>query len=275
MDKKIALVTGGTSGIGFSIVKALVKEEYEVHFIGRNASAGARIEEELPTAFFHPVDLENLKDVRDFLLGFKKHYSKLDLLANIAGTVLPKRQETQEGIEKTFALSYLSPFYMSNELLPLLKKGESPRIVNVGASPSVVLEEKLNFSDLNSETQYNGFRASALAVHAKTVLTQSLSERLSDGSVTVNSFHPGNIRSGLLRNASAPVKVMMKLCSPFFRKECTTGIGACLDTQWSDTTGCLITEKKVIALSFGQEYRQRLWKESEILVQQALSSEED
>lgn len=274
MEKKIALVTGGTSGIGLSIVKALVKEEYEVHFIGRNATAGARIEEELPTAFFHAVDLENLKDVRVFLLGFKKNYSKLDLLANIAGTVLPKRQETREGIEKNFALSYLSPFYMSNELLPLLKKGELSRIVNVGASPSVVLEEKLNFSDLNSVVQYNGFKASALAVHAKTVLTQILSERFSDSSITVNSFHPGNIRSGLLRNASAPVRVMMKLCSPFFKKECKTGIRACLHKQWSDTTGSLITEKKVISLSFGQEYRQRLWKESEKLIEQALSSEE-
>ena len=106
MDRKIALVAGGTSGIGLSIVKQLVKNNFYVYFIGTRKEKGRAVELELNGAEhtvcqFIELDLSNLNRVREFTDKFKSEVSRLDILLNSAGVILPRRQETTEGLEKT------------------------------------------------------------------------------------------------------------------------------------------------------------------------------
>ena len=128
---RIALVTGGTSGVGLSIVRALARNRVEVHFIGTSEEKGRRVEQELneigdAVCRFIKLDLSSLRDVRDFAIAFQSEVTQLGILANVAWVTLPEQQETSEGIEKTFAIGHLSAFLLCRELAPLLAKPGTP-----------------------------------------------------------------------------------------------------------------------------------------------------
>ena len=87
-------MTGGTSGVGRSLLPKLAQAGFGVHFIGRDATRGHAIEAELnaahgDVAHFVRLDLSDLGAVRDFARGFRHRVPELHLLANIAGRAAP------------------------------------------------------------------------------------------------------------------------------------------------------------------------------------------
>ncbi len=268
MTSKTALVAGGTGGVGLSIVRALVKNNYNVFFIGTNKHKGLRIESELKKNYntkicFVALDLSDLRSVKKYAVDFSEQNDQLDLLVNVAGVVLPKRQETQDGLEKTFAIGYLSAFILSVELTSLLEKSAHPRILNVSGGAALALKGKLNFSDLNSSKKYNGFLAAAKTVHAKTVLAEILSEKLLDKKIDVNAFHPGIVVSGLARNMAWPLRWLVKTAFVFLPKDSKTGVRACISDSLNGVTGQYLVDKNQIPLQFEKPYKEKLWQETE------------
>ena len=277
MSTKIALVTGGTAGVGLSIVKALVKNNYTVFFIGTNEQKGKEIESGLnknstTKNTFIKLNLSNLKEVHKFANKFKNEVSHLNLLANVAGVVLLKRQETEQKLEKTFAIGYLSAFVLSNALIPLLEKNKHSRIVNVSGIPKQVMNATLNFDDLYFKKKYNGFKTAVATIHAKTVLTEILSEKLKDKNIDVNSFHPGMVKSDLTRNMPMLLKILVKMVSPFMAKASKNGIYTSISKKIAGITGQLFANRKPIQLHFKKEYKEKLWKETEEMIAQAMSN---
>ncbi len=275
MQNKIALVTGGTSGVGLSIVRELVKNNFDVFFIGTNKESGREIEIALnnsgkTTNKFIALDLSNLHAVRAFANRFKNEVPQLDLLLNVAGVMLPKRQETAEGLEKTFAIGYLSAFILSNAFITLLEKGSQARIVNVSGSPSHVLKSNLDFENLNFAKNYSGFKTAIATVHAKTVLTEILAEKLKDKHIDVNAFHPGTVKSDLTRNMHFLLKGLAKFASFFMASKSKTGIYVSLSHNITETSGQLYVNKKPIPLQFEKPYKERLWKVTEEVIENAL-----
>jgi len=270
-QQHIALVTGGTSGVGLSIVKQLVKNKYSVFFIGTNIEKGQQIETELnknntTKNKFINLDLSNLSKVKDFTNQFKKEQYKLDLLLNVAGVMLLKRQETQHGFDKTFAIGYLSAFILSNELIPLLENGANSRIVNVSGKPSHVLNVNLDFSNLDFKKKYSGFKTAIATIHAKTVLTAILAEKLKKKNIDVNAFHPGTVKSDLSRNMPFILRVLAKLVSPLLAKESKNGIYTSISTAIIGTSGKLFVNKKPVSLNFDATYQAQLWTATEELL---------
>ncbi len=268
MNRKIALVTGGTSGVGLSIVRALVQHNFGVFFIGTNKEKGKEIEAELNSANntknkFIALDLSNLNEVNTFANQFKSDAPKLDLLVNVAGIMLPKRQETAEGIEKTFATGYLSAFILCNAFIPLLEKGNQARIVNVSGSPSHVLKVNIDFDNLNFVKNYSGFKTAIATVHAKTVLTEILAKKLKDKNIDVNAFHPGTVKSNLTRNMHFLLKGLAKIATFFMASASKTGIYVSLSDNIVGTTGQLFVNKKPTPLRFDMAYKERLWEVTE------------
>ncbi len=277
MSTKIALVTGGTSGVGLSIVKALVKNNYTVFFIGTNEQKGKEIESDLnknstTKNTFIKLNLGNLNEVHKFANKFKSEVSHLNLLANVAGVVLLKRQETEQKLEKTFAIGYLSAFMLSNALIPLLEKNKHSRIVNVSGIPKQVMNATLNFDDLYFKKKYSGFKTAVATIHAKTVLTEILSEKLKDKNIDVNSFHPGTVKSDLTRNMPMLLKILAKMVSPFMAKSSKNGIYTSTSQEITGITGQLFTNKKPISLHFKKEYKEKLWRETERMIEKVVPS---
>ena len=271
MKRRTALVTGGTSGVGLSIVRALVQRGAFVHFIGANPEKGAGVEQALNGAGeavcrFVRLDLSRLGDVEAFAERFVADVPMLDVLANVAGVVLPRRQETEAGHERTFAIGYLAPFLLCRALAPLLARAPHGRIVNVSGSPSLLLKPRLDFDDLQQTRRYSGVRAALDTVHAKTVMTQTFAERLAGDHVDVNAFHPGAVKSDLGRSFPFPLSLVFALGRLLLPAESKTGIRVSTSEDLNGVTGQFFVGMKARPLAFEPAYRERLWEATEALV---------
>ena len=260
-DKRLALVTGGTSGVGLALVRHLAANGFVVHFIGTNTDRGRRVEGELGahTGRFVQLDLSDLGAVRNFADGFAEQHEQLDLLANVAGVLLPKRAVTADGIEKTLAIGHFAPFVLTSGLVPSLSQADHARVVNVSGSARGIMTPSLDFTDLNLERRYNAARAAVAAVHSKTVMTQIWAERLADNGIDVNAFHPGLVRSGLGRHLPWYLRGPFRLGQPLLSPRSRSGEHVCTSEAVTGTTGHLFTGTRGRPLAFSPDYTQRVW----------------
>ena len=272
--KRIALITGGTSGVGLSILPDLVKAGFHVLFVGTNDEKGRDIEVELnasdPSAStFVKLNLSDLRAVRDFAQQFRIDYPALDLLLNVAGAMFPERRVTEEGFETTFAIGYLSAFVLCRELAPSLANVNHSRVVNVAGLPRLVLNPALDFENLDFKKNYKGMRVAITTVHAKTVLTEILAERLREQNIDVNSFHPGAVKGDVGRNMTFPMNAVFAVANLFMASKSTSGIHLSTAKEVRGVTGHLFVGKKSTPLHFDSEYKAQLWRQTERMLAEA------
>ncbi len=259
-----ALVTGGSDGVGLSLVRALVRDGFAVHFVGSNLEKGLAAADALGalgasgTARFWQVDLSDLGKVRDFTEKFSADVHSLDRLIFSAGLVLPKRQETAQGFEKTIGVNYLSAFLVAHRLKGLLFQANKPRVLFVAGNESIVLKPRLDFSDLQLHKHYSAAKSAMRAVHAKTVLCQILAEDWKGRGVHVNAFHPGAIRSSLGRNLPWPLNTLFSLVAKAMPIDTKIGIEAMLSEEYSSYNGTFFENKKRKTINFAPSYCEQL-----------------
>ena len=195
MNKKICLITGATSGIGYVTASALAGQNAEVIIVGRSVQKATDTVKQIKTVTGNDcvsyllADFSDLNQVRELVNTFRERYSHLDILINNAGAYFHRRYETASGVEKTFVVNHLSHFLLTNSLLEQLCQSESARIINV--SSNAHRYDRMNFSDLGFKRFYFGFWAYARSKLANVLFTYELSRRLSGTKVTVNTLHPG------------------------------------------------------------------------------------
>lgn len=141
-------------------------------------------------------DLSSQQQVRQLAREFTKKYNHLDVLINNAGVFIPKREVSVDGIEKTLATNYLSHFLLTFLLLDSLKKSKQGRIVNVASKHFGI---KLNLNDFQLSKSYSVFGAMGRTKLALVMFTKELSKRLIGTNVTVNSIHPGIVKTPLIK----------------------------------------------------------------------------
>ena len=262
-EQRIALVTGGTSGVGLCLVRTLTSDGAFVHFVGTNTARGAAIEAELNATrrccAFWAVDQSSLAATREFAKRFRRDVPRLDLLANVAGVLMAGRRETDEGHEKTFAIGYLSPVLLTLELVGSLERSSAARVINVSGSPRFALRRRLDLDDLAFETQYSGVRAAISTIHAKTVATEILADRLRGRGIDVNAFHPGPVKGQLGRNMSVVKRAIFAAVSLLMSSESQSGAYVSTARQIRGMTGQLFVGETPRALRFEQAYKDALW----------------
>jgi NAD(P)-dependent dehydrogenase (short-subunit alcohol dehydrogenase family) len=162
LSGKPAIVTGSTGGLGFETALVLAQTEAEVLLTGRNDAKGrdavAKIRSQIPGAkiSYEMLDLASLASVTDFAKRFAAGHSSLDLLINNAGVMaLPTRQTTVDGFE--MGTNYLGHYALTAQLLPLLRRGHEPRVVNL--SSIAHRTGFIHFSDLQGERLYSPWKA--------------------------------------------------------------------------------------------------------------------
>ena len=268
--QKVALVTGGTAGVGLSMVRDLVADGAFVHFVGTNAAKGQRIEQALnaanPVCRFIALDLSRLRDVQAFARRFVDAVPRLDVLANNAGVMLPARQVTDEGNEMTFAIDHLAALVLCQGLRPALARANHARILNVSGSPSHLLKPSLDFDNLQLERRYSLIRAAINAVHAKTVMTEILAERFAPDGIDVNAFHPGGVKSDLSRDMRFPLRQIVGFARLFMSSESTCGKYVSTSDAVTGMTGQLFVKSRPRPLRFERDYKDQLWRCSQQIV---------
>ena len=125
---------------------------------------------------------------------------------------------------------------------------------------------RLDLADFPSKRVYNGLRAALDAVHAKTVMTQTLAERLAGQHIDVNAFHPGAVRSDLGRSAPFPISLLFTFGRPFLSQTSKTADFVATAESLSGTTGQLFVGMRPRPLAFEAEYRERLWAATEAML---------
>ena len=135
-------------------------------------------------------DLSLLEEVKDFSQKLLKGGEPIDILINNAGALFNERLITSEGHEKSFALLLLSPYVLTENLHPLLKKNPHSRVVNVSSGGMYTQGLKLKGLEMREEN-YNGSVAYARAKRGLVTLSEIWAEEWSADLINVNSMHPG------------------------------------------------------------------------------------
>ncbi len=205
--ERLAVVTGGTGGLGLETAMALAGAGARVILAGRNADKGsaalAVIEGRHPGAQvrFRLLDLASLASVAAFAASLASEENALDLLVNNAGVMsLPTRRVTVDGFEMQFGTNYLGHFALTARLLPLLRASRAPRVVQV--SSIAHRAGRIDFADLQAERHYRPwpvYAQSKLAMLLFALSLQRHSEAAGWGLLS-NAAHPGWSRTELFAN---------------------------------------------------------------------------
>ncbi|MFF4364675.1 SDR family NAD(P)-dependent oxidoreductase [Streptomyces sp. NPDC001594] len=200
--KQAALVTAGTGGIGLETALGLAAAGLAVTVVGRDAARGARAVEEINataprySARFLAADLASLDAVRS-LAGRVAADGPLSVLVNNVGAMFPRRQDSPDGIEASFAVNHLSPYLLTELLLPVLQAGAPGRIVNV--TSGAVRVGKRAFDAVEPPGGYYGFHWYGRAKLANLAYTLELAERLDGTGVSVFAADPGGAATDMTR----------------------------------------------------------------------------
>jgi len=157
------------------------------------------------------------KQIRAAAEELKRRHDRIDVLVNNAGGVWVKREVTEDGLERTFAVDHLGYFLLTNLLLRELRRGAPSRVVNVASEAAKL--GRIDFDDLQGERRYRGGLAYAQAKLANILFSSELARRVAGSGVTSNALHPGAVASGFALNNTGLVRFGMKLVRPFLIDE--------------------------------------------------------
>nr|WP_288515719.1 SDR family NAD(P)-dependent oxidoreductase [uncultured Lactiplantibacillus sp.] len=201
MQSKLAVIIGGTSGVGKHTAIDLANQNYHVIIVGSRADKGRQAQADISQATGNQAvqlalaDLSTKTGVQQFAHQLAAMTDHIDILLNSIGVMLPERHLSADGYDLNLVLNYLTHFWTIQALLPLLKHSDQARILLVGALPFVINHAKVSLPnfDAPATSKYNAMTVTAQATAARVLLTLALSERLTATNVTINIFHPGYV----------------------------------------------------------------------------------
>jgi len=203
LTDKICVITGATSGIGLCTAMQLAAMGARLVLIGRDRGRGevalALLKSRCPqlAVEIHYADLSRLDEIRRLGQALTT-LPQIDVLINNAGAIFSRREVTEDGLERTFALNHMAYFLLTELLLDRIKQSAPARIVNVTSELHRLA--KVDFSDLQSEHLYSGWRAYCRSKLCNVLFTRELARQLGRTGVTVNCLHPGFVASRFADN---------------------------------------------------------------------------
>jgi NAD(P)-dependent dehydrogenase (short-subunit alcohol dehydrogenase family) len=294
VKEKIALVTGGTGGIGKEIARGLAQVCGKLIIVGRDAEKGVHAEREIRASSkdcdvrFVRADLSLVHEARRISDEVARHCSALHYLVHSAGFVRGRRVMTAEALESNFATNYLSRFALTVRLLPTLqaggRPGEAARVLFV-SHPG--FDGKIHYDDVNLTTNFATIRAFRQFHCANDVFAVELARRLAPPfgrpSVTTSCLHPGPTKTDIDRDMPLWMKLMVRfvihrLVSRPPDVPAATALKLLLADEYEGESGALFSlVGKFKRIPVAQSVKnpaegERLWTLSEALVRSALAA---
>ena len=205
---RVALVTGGNSGLGLETVKALAGNHAHVVLACRDTAKGNtardQVCQQMPDSSIEvmSLDLASLASIRQFAESFKLNHEQLHILVNNAGVMATPYQTTVDGFELQLGTNHLGHFALTGLLLDVLLNTPNSRVVAL----SSVAEQmgRINFDDLMSEKSYERWTAYGQSKLANVLFAYELQRKLAAADMSTISLavHPGvtatNLRTKLM-----------------------------------------------------------------------------
>jgi NAD(P)-dependent dehydrogenase (short-subunit alcohol dehydrogenase family) len=211
--KKVALISGANKGIGLETARQLGKQGITVLLgardLAKGEAAAAQLKSEGIDAQAVKLDVVNPADIKAVAEKIEKEFGVLDILVNNAGVAFDPiggnttSTTSDEKLRKTFDTNFFAVVAVTQAMLPLLKKSEAGRIVNVS---SILGSLTLHATDGSPiyEAKMFAYNASKTALNAFTV---HLAHELKGTKIKVNSAHPGWVKTDMGSDA-APMEVV-------------------------------------------------------------------
>ena len=204
--RRTAVVTGGTGGIGRAVAVEMARLGYRVLIVGRSRSRGVAALAELnalaPEAGHALVrtDLTLLRETARAADDIICQTNRLDAVVLCAGVLSAVAEWTDEGLERSFALNYLSRYLLLRRLLPMLAEVVSGRIVLVANAGKY--RDTLDLDDLQLRRgARRGLRVAGRTQFANDLLAVELAERVRGSRIEVSCVFPGLVATDVFRNA--------------------------------------------------------------------------
>lgn len=194
LDGRIALVTGGSRGIGRMIAEGFLAQGATVYIAARKAAACAATAEELgPNCIPLPVDVATVEGCRALAAALAEREARLDILVNNAGAAwgVAFEEFPEQGWDKVMDLNVKSPFFLTQALHPLLKAA------GVDRPAKVINISSIDGQRLNPWETYSYHASKAALIY----LTKRMAARLVHDRINVTSIAPGAFASEMNRAA--------------------------------------------------------------------------
>jgi NAD(P)-dependent dehydrogenase (short-subunit alcohol dehydrogenase family) len=212
---KTILITGGNSGIGYYAALALAKAGAHVVIAGRNPDKidqaiksieADGIDGRLEAGI---VDLASLESVRKYAAQFVVNHSKLDILINNAGVMMPPEGKTDDGFESQFGVNYLGHFALTGLLFDRLQSTTGSRVVTLSSIAHRAAQ--IDFDNLRLEKPYDQKREYYQSKLADLLFTLELGRRIDakEASVLSVACHPGFTKTDLQRHVDPAILAKM------------------------------------------------------------------
>ncbi len=267
----MVLITGATRGIGQAAAVEIARQGAEVALVGRDGERVKAVAQEARASgggapvHEHVADLMLMSEVRGLAEELRGRYEHIDVLANNAGALFASREETSEGLERTFALNHLAPFLLSNLLRDRLGGG---RVLTTASDAHK--GGRLDLEDLQSHKSYAAMRVYGTSKLCNILFTRELAKRAPE--LHANCFHRGVVRTGFGKNENGIWRALTTLGGPFFRspqRGARSLVWLASSEQAASLTGAYVQDEKVLAPSAQAQdatLAEGLWERSAELV---------
>lgn len=214
MTARVALITGGTDGIGKATAQRLLAEGWQVILTGRSRPRCDATVQELKEATGRQTvsalvgDLFVMADIQRLAHEARALTPSLELLILNANSIIQERVLTPEGFESNLAIGYLGRILLARLLEPLLQKASNAQILTV-----VGLDhQRINFDDLMLEREFTARRGLMRWQWAMQVHCREWNRR---SPVPMNVFMPGLVKTKILANEPQPMRLLVQILNLF------------------------------------------------------------
>ena len=270
MSKKNCIITGGTSGLGLALVKKFINNSFFVHIIAKDNKKIQKLvnyfyERDIKSFKFYQADLAEENELNKVILQIK-NLDKIDVLINNAGALFLKREVNSKGIEKTFAVNYLSHFYLTISLIDLIKKTKNFRLVNIS---SVVHKfAKLNLNDMNFSKNYNGYVAYFNSKLMNLLFSYKIN-KIYYNYINCNVIHPGWLNTNFGSNNQSNIRFLLDFVKDKFAKKpsyvADEIYNICTAQEYLNYSGKYFVKNNITKssdLSYREDLQDELWGKS-------------
>ena len=245
LNGKIAIVTGGYSGIGLETTRELVSSGAEVVIPAKRSDVAIKnLEGIVPKDNVIEMDLSDLNSVKNFTDGYKENFNRLDLLINNAGIMACPETRIGDNWESQIAINHFGHFLLTKELMDMMAGNDGARFVSLSSSAhslTGILWDDIHFL-INP---YDKWMAYGQSKTASSLIAIEFDRLMKDKGVRGFSVHPGGIITPLQRHLQKEEMVALgwmkedgsptELTKNFFK---TTSQGAST-TVWCATSSSL------------------------------------
>ena len=210
------------------------------------------------------LDLSSMLSVRNAARELNRAVTHVDALLNIAAVYTSRYRKSTDGLELMFATNHLGPFLLTNLLRDRLSGGGRVITVAAPSTSRVEVDRLLNRELFNPTHSFGASKAANL------MFTFELARRAHRWDVRANAFHPGLLRSELMREAPAFIRLPLRLISGSPQRAATDIVDLALSPAHAGTTGWMFKGVRHIeapknTLDAGQQAE--LWRRSAELVE--------